>query len=735
LPRHVVAEEQLDHEDDRDQDDDDERGAVQRAPEPRAAAVEDVLLAHLDVVAAEEARPRQEAPEDEIERAAECEGCAGGGDDRPADVHPGALVQPDEDRRCAEDGDEGGGAAEGAPVVSEDPVLLGRCEHRGPLARVGGAHLSSVTTVARKSRAPGPSFRLPPALLGGRCRPRCGGSLTRGGACPRARPWSPRRRPARARRRGRPRGRPHGGGGRIRDRRRVAGAPRRRGAHGLRRRRARARPRRRDGRLAAGARPLDIRVPAARDPRGASERPDAPPRRHLGVVRGGAATGFAAGGAWRHRADRCALRRGRKRARDGAARPCEPREPERPRRLPPRRHRRRRVRRDRRRRRPDPGHRLGPLRPAREPGRRRADDLGERRSPARVDADLHGGGAGGDRPRRGRPSDRRRAGRRRGARPPRVDGDERLPDALRARARRAGRRLPRRAPLARADARATLRARPHDAPGRPRPRAGRGAGRDPDLLRPAVGFCAVAELRGKTAIVTGASSGIGAATARALREAGATVAVGARRADRLEGDFAHELDVTELASCERFVAAAVEALGGGVDILFNNAGLALGRYPFWESTEEDELRVLRTNVEGTLRMTRLCLPHIRDGGHIVNIDSVAGRAAYENAAVYCAVKAAAAMFSQALREDLLGRPVRVTALAPGLTGGTEFSLVRFKGDEEKAAAVYQGVEPLGPEDIAECILFALTRPPHVNVDEIVVKALAQTSGGRILRNA
>jgi 3-hydroxy acid dehydrogenase / malonic semialdehyde reductase len=240
-------------------------------------------------------------------------------------------------------------------------------------------------------------------------------------------------------------------------------------------------------------------------------------------------------------------------------------------------------------------------------------------------------------------------------------------------------------------------------------------------------------LEGKTAIVTGASSGIGAATARALRDAGVKVAVGARRADRLEGDFAQELDVTDAGSAERFVEASVEALGG-LDILVNNAGGAIGRYPFWESSEDDEEWMIEANVHGLMRMTRLCLPHIRDGGHIVNMDSIAGRAAYENAAVYCAVKAASAMFSQALREDLLGRPIRITAMAPGLTGETEFSLVRFKGDEEKAAAVYQGVEPLTPEDIADCILFALTRPPHVNVDEIVVKALAQSSGGRILRN-
>jgi NADP-dependent 3-hydroxy acid dehydrogenase YdfG len=240
-------------------------------------------------------------------------------------------------------------------------------------------------------------------------------------------------------------------------------------------------------------------------------------------------------------------------------------------------------------------------------------------------------------------------------------------------------------------------------------------------------------LDGKIAIVTGASSGIGASTARALREAGVKVAVGARRVELLEGDFTHELDVTDPASCERFVAGALDALGG-LDVLVNNAGGALGRYPFWESTDEDEEWMLEANVHGLMRMTRLCLPHIRDGGHIVNIDSIAGRAPYENAAVYCAVKAATAMFSKALREDLLGRPIRVTAVAPGMTE-TDFSLVRFKGDEEKARKVYEGVEALTPDDIADCILFALTRPLRVNVDEIVVKALAQTSGSRILRDS
>ena len=238
-------------------------------------------------------------------------------------------------------------------------------------------------------------------------------------------------------------------------------------------------------------------------------------------------------------------------------------------------------------------------------------------------------------------------------------------------------------------------------------------------------------ISGKTAIVTGASSGIGRATARALAAAGVRVAGGARRVDRLETEVALELDVSDPASCERFVSEAVERLGG-VDILFNNAGLALGRYPFAESTEEDEATVFGANVNGLVRMTRLCLPHIRDGGHIVNMGSVAGRQAYENAASYVASKFAVRGFTYALREDLLGRPIRLTTVDAGLVE-TEFSVVRFKGDTEKAGAVYRGIDALQPEDIAECILFALTRPWHVNVDEVVVKARNQASGGRILR--
>ena len=239
------------------------------------------------------------------------------------------------------------------------------------------------------------------------------------------------------------------------------------------------------------------------------------------------------------------------------------------------------------------------------------------------------------------------------------------------------------------------------------------------------------KLDGKTAVVTGASSGIGEATVRKLREAGVRVAAGARRAERIDADVALPLDVRDEASCEAFVESAVAKLGG-IDILYNNAGLALGRYPFWESNEEDEATVLHTNVDGVLRMTRLCLPHIRDGGHIVFTGSIAGRQAYQNAASYVASKFAVRGFVYALREDLLGRPIRITTMDAGLVE-SEFSLVRYRGDAEAAKAVYAGVDPVTPDEVADCVLFALTRPAHVNIDEIVIKALAQSSGARVVR--
>jgi 3-hydroxy acid dehydrogenase/malonic semialdehyde reductase len=217
----------------------------------------------------------------------------------------------------------------------------------------------------------------------------------------------------------------------------------------------------------------------------------------------------------------------------------------------------------------------------------------------------------------------------------------------------------------------------------------------------------VAPLDGKRAIVTGASSGIGAATARALEEAGARVYTGSRTAGNL--------DVTDAESCARFVAAAVAELGG-LDILVNNAGLSRGRDPVWESLEEDEREVIETNVLGLMRITRLCIPHLlEDGaGHIVNLGSVAGIWSYASGSSYVASKFAVHGYTRALRDDLQGKP------------------------EEKANAVYSNVAlggPLSAEDIAECILFALTRRPNVNVDEIVVMALAQVSGGNILRDS
>jgi NADP-dependent 3-hydroxy acid dehydrogenase YdfG len=236
-------------------------------------------------------------------------------------------------------------------------------------------------------------------------------------------------------------------------------------------------------------------------------------------------------------------------------------------------------------------------------------------------------------------------------------------------------------------------------------------------------------LSGKRAIVTGASSGIGAATARALEEAGARIFVGSRR----DGT----LDVTDPESSRAFVDRALADLGG-LDILFNNAGLALGRDPVWESREEDERQVMETNVLGLMRMTRLCLPALieGEGGHIVNMGSVAGIWSYVNGSSYVASKFAVHGYTRALRDDLQGKPVRITNIAAGMVE-TNFSAVRFR-DEEAGKAVYSNVAMGGPitaQDVADCVLFALTRPPNVNIDEITVMALAQVSGGNILRES
>jgi NADP-dependent 3-hydroxy acid dehydrogenase YdfG len=245
-----------------------------------------------------------------------------------------------------------------------------------------------------------------------------------------------------------------------------------------------------------------------------------------------------------------------------------------------------------------------------------------------------------------------------------------------------------------------------------------------------VSLGAVESLDGKRAIVTGASSGIGAATTEALKEAGARVYTGSRR----EGN----LDVTDPGSAQSFVDAALNELGG-LDILFNNAGLSRGRDPVWDSLEEDEHEVIETNVLGLMRMTRLCVPHLIESGHghIVNMGSVAGIWAYPGGSSYVASKFAVHGYTRALRDDLQGKPVRVTNIAAGLVE-TDFSKVRFKGDEDKAKAVYSNVVlggPLNAQDIAECVMFALTRRPNVNIDEVVVMALAQVSGANVLRDS
>ena len=191
------------------------------------------------------------------------------------------------------------------------------------------------------------------------------------------------------------------------------------------------------------------------------------------------------------------------------------------------------------------------------------------------------------------------------------------------------------------------------------------------------------------------------------------------------------LDVTDAESCTRFVEAGMEALGG-VDIVVNAAGLALDRGHFRESDEEQEQRMLETNLRGLVRISRLCLPHLeRGGGDIVNIGSVAGRSPYGGLAIYAASKYGVRGFTQALQEDLAGSGVRVSLIDPGIVR-SEFSLVRFRGDRDAAEASYRAMRPLSPEDVAECVVFVVSRPAHVCVGELVVRSAAQ-SATRVVR--
>lgn len=248
------------------------------------------------------------------------------------------------------------------------------------------------------------------------------------------------------------------------------------------------------------------------------------------------------------------------------------------------------------------------------------------------------------------------------------------------------------------------------------------------------------DLAGRNAVVTGASSGIGAETARALAGAGARLALGARRLERVEelaselgGDHVvASLDVTDSESSRSFVESAISAFDR-IDIVVNNAGLALGRTAIADGDDEDDRVMLETNVLGLVRMTRLCLPHMEDGrGHIVNLGSWAAREAYGQGGMYVGSKTAVRALTYVLRKELVGR-IRVSTVDPGMVGDTEFSDVRFSGDEEKKAAVYRGVDYLTPADVADCILWVVTRPAHMNVDEIVVKPLQQASQDQIVR--
>lgn len=262
----------------------------------------------------------------------------------------------------------------------------------------------------------------------------------------------------------------------------------------------------------------------------------------------------------------------------------------------------------------------------------------------------------------------------------------------------------------------------------------------------------MSSLKNKWILITGASSGFGAAAARAFGAEGAKLLLGARRVERLKAVVAearkagaaealfHEMDVSTTASVQRFVSWAQAKIGNknskadGLYVLVNNAGGAQGLDSVAEGKDEDWEAMIQSNLLGVLRMTRAALPLMpRDAGaSIINIGSVAGRQPYEGGAVYGAAKAGELHISRTLRFELLGRGIRVTSLDPGLAK-TEFSVVRFKGDVERAGKIYEGTRPLVAEDIAEILVWIASRPPHVNIDELVVKPVDQAAVGKVFR--
>jgi 3-hydroxy acid dehydrogenase / malonic semialdehyde reductase len=253
------------------------------------------------------------------------------------------------------------------------------------------------------------------------------------------------------------------------------------------------------------------------------------------------------------------------------------------------------------------------------------------------------------------------------------------------------------------------------------------------------------QLADKWVIITGASSGFGAATARAFGAAGANLLLGARRVDRLEkvslecreagspeASF-HALDVSQTVSVESFVQW-VRGHADRIDVLVNNAGGAHGLDTVAEGKDADWEAMLQTNMLGVLRMIRAVLPLMMNnpGGSILNIGSYAGRVAYEGGAAYCAAKAGELQITRALRLELCGSGLRVGSIDPGLAE-TEFSVVRFKGDTARAKKVYEGTNPLKAEDIAEAIVWAASRPPHVCIDEMLIKATDQSGMHKVYR--
>lgn len=244
----------------------------------------------------------------------------------------------------------------------------------------------------------------------------------------------------------------------------------------------------------------------------------------------------------------------------------------------------------------------------------------------------------------------------------------------------------------------------------------------------------------KTALITGASSGIGLETARRFAQRGLNLILLARRRDRLE-KLASELpgkarchviacDINDTAGVQREIAA-LPADFSAIDILINNAGLSLGLDPAQEASWDDWHQMIETNCRSLAFMTHLLVPGMagRNRGHIVNIGSVAGSYAYRGGNVYGATKAFVEHFSRGLKTDLLGTAVRVTNIEPGMTSGNEFALVRFHGDAQEARKVYAGAEPMLSSDIAEAIDWAISRPAHVNVNRIELMPVCQAPGG------